>query len=190
MKNHESKYYNTALLMNEALLILLEKKEYEFITIKEICEKAGVNRSTFYLHYETMDDLLIETVEMINKSFHDSFNNEVLDVHNLDKEKLFLIDDEHIIPYLKFVKDNKRIYKVIHSKPYIFKNEDAFKKMYDELFKIILDKYYVPDDEKEYTFAFFSFGLVSIIQKWVKEDCSDDVEKIAQIMKKVIGDIK
>ena len=51
MKNHESKYYNTALLMNEALLILLETKEYEFITIKEICEKAGVNRSTFYLHY-------------------------------------------------------------------------------------------------------------------------------------------
>ena len=36
MKNHESKYYNTALLMNEALLILLETKEYEFITIKEI----------------------------------------------------------------------------------------------------------------------------------------------------------
>ena len=41
--------------MNEALLILLEKKNYEYITVKEICEKAGVNRSTFYLHYETME---------------------------------------------------------------------------------------------------------------------------------------
>ena len=51
MKNSESKYYTTALLMDEALLFLLEKKDYEFITIKEICEKAGVNRSTFYLHY-------------------------------------------------------------------------------------------------------------------------------------------
>ena len=50
MNKSESKYYNTALLMDEALLILLEKKEYDFITVKEICEKAGVNRSTFYLH--------------------------------------------------------------------------------------------------------------------------------------------
>ena len=44
----ESKYYNTACLMDEALILLLEKKEYSFITVKEICEKAGVNRSTFY----------------------------------------------------------------------------------------------------------------------------------------------
>lgn len=50
----QSKYYNTACLMDEALIALLEKKNYEFITVKEICEKAGVNRSTFYLHYETI----------------------------------------------------------------------------------------------------------------------------------------
>ena len=59
MNKSESKYFNTALLMNEALLLLLEKKDYEFITVTEICQKAGVNRSTFYLHYESMDDLLI-----------------------------------------------------------------------------------------------------------------------------------
>lgn len=49
MNKNETKYLNTARLMNEALLILLEKKNYEFITVKEICKKAGVNRSTFYL---------------------------------------------------------------------------------------------------------------------------------------------
>ena len=37
MNKAESKYYNTALLMNQALIELLNKKEYEFITIKEIC---------------------------------------------------------------------------------------------------------------------------------------------------------
>ena len=56
LNKSESKYYNTACLMNEALILLLEKKEYSFITIKEICEKAGVNRSTFYLHYLSIDD--------------------------------------------------------------------------------------------------------------------------------------
>ena len=43
--------------MDEAFLTLLAKKDFEYITIKEICEVAGVNRSTFYLHYETMSDL-------------------------------------------------------------------------------------------------------------------------------------
>ena len=54
-------------LMVEALLLLLEKKEYDVITVKEICKKAGVNRSTFYLHYNTKDDLLAETMKYINR---------------------------------------------------------------------------------------------------------------------------
>ena len=52
--------------MDEALILLLDKKEYTFITVKEIWEKAGVNRSTFYLHYETIDDLLSETIKYID----------------------------------------------------------------------------------------------------------------------------
>ena len=75
MNKSESKYFNTALLMDEALLFLLEKKDFEFISVKEICDKAGVSRSTFYLHYENMNDLLIETLGLINKKFNDSFNN-------------------------------------------------------------------------------------------------------------------
>ena len=90
MNKSESKYYNTALLMNEALLLLLEKKDYEFITVKEICEKAGVNRSTFYLHYESIEDLLMETIDLINKRFMSAFNNETINAKTLDKNDLFL----------------------------------------------------------------------------------------------------
>ena len=61
MNKNESKYFNTAIKMDEALISLLEKKEFEYITIKEICIEAGVNRSTFYLHYENTSDLLKET---------------------------------------------------------------------------------------------------------------------------------
>lgn len=69
MNKSESKYFNTALLMDEALIRFLEVKDYEYITVKEICEKAGVNRSTFYLHYETVNDLLSECLENIKKRF-------------------------------------------------------------------------------------------------------------------------
>ena len=50
MNKNESKYFSTAIKMDEALIALLEKKDFSYITVKEICEKAGVNRSTFYLH--------------------------------------------------------------------------------------------------------------------------------------------
>ncbi|MDE6707509.1 MAG: TetR/AcrR family transcriptional regulator, partial [Oscillospiraceae bacterium] len=62
MNKSESKYFNTALKMNQALLAILEKKDFEYITIKEICEKAGVNRSTFYLHYQNTRELLDESI--------------------------------------------------------------------------------------------------------------------------------
>ena len=186
MNKSESKYYNTALLMDEALLLLLEKKEYEFITVKEICEKAGVNRSTFYLHYQSIDELLFEAIEMINKRFNSSFDNKKINPQTLKKEDLFFIDDNYLIPYLHFIKDNKKIYKLIHTNPYLFRKQQAFDKLYNELFSIILDKYGVIEEEKEYIFAFFSFGLVAVIQKWIENDCKDDIEKMAVLMKKVI----
>ena len=55
--------------MDEAFLTLLAKKDFEYITVKEICEVAGVNRSTFYLHYETMSDLLSESISRMNEQF-------------------------------------------------------------------------------------------------------------------------
>ena len=69
MNKSNSKYFSTALRMNEALISLLEKKDMEYISVKEICEKAGVNRSTFYLHYETISDLIAETTETVNNRF-------------------------------------------------------------------------------------------------------------------------
>lgn len=76
MTKSESKYFNTAVLMNQALIELLNEKDFEFITVKEICQKAGVNRSTFYLHYETMNDLIEETANYMFKKFLEYFKSE------------------------------------------------------------------------------------------------------------------
>lgn len=84
MNKNGTKYINTARLMNEALLILLEKKNYEFITVKEICKKAGVNRSTFYLHYETMDDLLTESIEYVIEKRNSRYSGQEI----LSREKI------------------------------------------------------------------------------------------------------
>ena len=109
MNKNETKYVNTAHLMNEALLILLEKKNYEFITVKEICEKAGVNRSTFYLHYETMEDLLAESIAHLLEKRNSRYGGQEFlnqeKIRNSAPDDLMLITPSYVVPYLEFVKD-------------------------------------------------------------------------------------
>ena len=112
MDKAQSKYKNTAKLMNQALLNLLQKKDLEFITIKEICVAAGVNRSTFYLHYENVDDLLNETIEYLNEDFLSAFN---FSNNTIEKPSDFVfMRKEFIVPYLEFVKKHKKLIKMIH----------------------------------------------------------------------------
>ena len=115
MNKNESKYFNTAILFDEALINLLENKDIYYITIKEICNKAGVNRSTFYLHYESINDLLDETMNYINKKFIDFFNVKSRDfvakIEEIPVEQLNLVSEEYLVPYLKFIKENKKIFK-------------------------------------------------------------------------------
>ena len=68
--------------MDEALIALLEKKDFEYITIKEICGKAEVNRSTFYLHYENTTDLLREATQYIIDSFLSYFSVDAKSITN------------------------------------------------------------------------------------------------------------
>ena len=56
MNKSEAKFHNTAVKMDDALVLLLEHKEFKDISIMDVCEKAGVNRSTFYAHYENLYD--------------------------------------------------------------------------------------------------------------------------------------
>ena len=77
--------------MQQALINLLNKKEYEYISIKEICSQVGVNRSTFYLHYETKDDLLKECIEETNKRFN-----------SLNLHELYFIINQYIFIITNF----------------------------------------------------------------------------------------
>lgn len=46
----------------EALIVLMEQKEFEKIKISDICDVALINRSTFYAHYEDKYDLLLAII--------------------------------------------------------------------------------------------------------------------------------
>jgi len=50
----------TKRMIQEALIRLLENKPIDKIKVNELCEESGINRATFYRHYETLQDILRE----------------------------------------------------------------------------------------------------------------------------------
>lgn len=181
MNKQESKYFNTASYMDEALLALLEKKDYDFITVKEVCQTAGVNRSTFYLHYEKMDDLLEETVSYVHNKFMDKLS---LIGEVDDPTKVILTTDRFLKPYLSFIKENKKIYKLMHDKPYLFNLNKITKNLYKEIFDIALSNFKVKEEEKKYIFAFYTEGVIGIIKRWIDDDCKDEIDFIIHIIER------
>lgn len=186
MNKFESKYKNTAVLMDESLLSLLEKKDFEYISIKEICQKAGVNRSTFYLHYETMDDLLNETIELIESRFYESFDNQKLDVKNViltnQKDKMFLLTPEYLDKYLNFVKENKKVFNLAFNRPNLFRSEDYLNKFDKDLFKPFMDYLNIDELAKPFITDFYIQGIMSILKKWVKDDCKLTNEEVIKVI--------
>lgn len=188
MNKNESKYFNTASLMDEALLALLQKKEYEYITIKEVCRKAGVNRSTFYLHYESMDDLLKESIKMINKRFYDAFGKLPFpDVAKLDKKQCVFVTAEYLTPYLTFIKDNKEVFRLRCDKSALFESQKTFDSMYKKLFQPVLDKFGVPKSEQAYLFSYYFGGTLRVVMKWLENQCEKPVDEVVKIIEKCIS---
>ena len=178
MAKNESKYFNTALLMDEALLQLLQKKDFEYITIKELCKKAGVNRSTFYLHYENMNDLLKESMEMLEKKFYASFAS-VIDEKPKDS---YYITPIYLRPYLEFVKENRIIYHLICEKTSLFETQKTLNRLYKTIFQPILESHNVLKERQPIIFAYYFGGVSSMIQKWVSLDCEASVEDMMEMI--------
>lgn len=60
MKNLDTRVQYTKSVMHQALLDIMEEKPIAKITVKELMERAGLNRGTFYLHYTQPSDVLEE----------------------------------------------------------------------------------------------------------------------------------
>lgn len=186
MNKSESKYFNTARIMDNALVDLLGKKDFSYITVKELCEKAGVNRSTFYLHYESMNDLLEETLEMTNelfeKSFSISFEEIATDIESAQLSNLIFINIEYLKPYLEFMKANKKVYMAAQVNPQCMQTYTKFSKICENILIPIYRRFGVPEKEHEYWISFYIQGMRSIINKWIENDCRESVEEMIEII--------
>ena len=186
MTRSESKYFATAARMDEALFHLLEEKDFAYITVKEICERAGVNRSTFYLHYETVNDLLAESARYIIDKLIENMPQDSAEfiekIQTRPLEELHLITPEYLSPYLNFIKDHRRIFRTALEQSSVLGLEDAYLALNRHVFAPILNRFQVPSSGQKYIMPFYIHGLMAIINEWLKEDCKDSIEQLISVI--------
>ncbi len=188
MNKSESKYFNTAKRMDKAFLELLARKDFEYITVKEICEAAGVNRSTFYLHYETIADLLSESIVYMNGQFVEYMQKDsemfVRKIAKYSLEELYLLTPEYLIPYLNYIKENKKLFWAATRNAAALQVEDTYDRMFRHVFAPIMERFDIPEHDRQYILAFYIKGIMAVISEWLRCNCEDSVEYIADIIRK------
>lgn len=186
MNKSESKYFNTARMMDQALIELLSKKEFEYITVKEICETAGVNRSTFYLHYETIGDLLAETIEYVEAQYADVFKDipidSVNDIEKMPLKDLLFVNKTYLIPYLRFVYDNRILYKAYINNQASLRTDSRLGWLKKNIIEPVLERFEVPKEDRRYWVVFTVSGIWAIVQEWINEGCEDSIDHVAKMM--------
>ncbi len=186
MNKNESKYFNTAVKMNKALIVLLEKKNFEYITIKEICETAGVNRSTFYLHYENTSDLLKETTQHIIDNFFKYFSADCKNItkkySNCDLKDLVFVTPEYLSPYLTYVKENQLVFKTSLKHLGSMGFGGVYNDMSKFIFDPVLERFDFPTAEREYILKFYLTGITAVVMEWLKNDCKEPIDIISKII--------
>ena len=190
MNKSESKYFNTAARMDEAFLELLSRKSFAYISVKEICEKAGVNRSTFYLHYETIGDLLNESMQYMSSQFLTYFKastrSMISRLRDCPLDELNLITPEYLTPYLNYIRDHKRLFQTAVENASFLRLDETYDKMSRYVFLPILERYQIPEPDRPYTMAFYVHGLMAIISEWLHDDCADSIDHVIAVMQRCV----
>lgn len=81
MNKQDNRVRYTKAILRQALMEILLSKHIDKVTVKELCEKAQINRGTFYLHYNTPNDLLMEIETQFFEENMNIFSNYMQENH-------------------------------------------------------------------------------------------------------------
>ena len=180
MNKSESKYFNTALRMDEALLALLEQKDLEYITVKELCRKAGVNRSTFYLHYTDIYDMMEKIENELTGDIEDLIHTHPVSPFNEDSfpfiEDIFSILAENRDICAALLGPNGDI-SFLHRIENILSEHslNALKETFPEKM-----------DDLTYYYAFCLSGCIGLVKAWLSDGSSVSPQHMAELTFKLI----
>ena len=172
----DTRILNTKKKVTNTLFVLLKDHHLEDITVLELCEKADINRTTFYKYYKDVDDLVLKIenslindlkqyIPEIKRNYLISFTGKILETIYSRKET-----------YTRLLGENgdhtflRRILKIVY-KESIAEWQKLLKKASAE----DLDKIY----------SFIVDGSVGIIRNWIKNNCKEDPSNITLFINKI-----
>lgn len=165
----------TRMVLQDSLIELMREKPINKITIKELCEKADVNRTTFYAHYTDQYDLLRKIEDEALSWAKDTFNT------------IIAADENETIKGLEgicqYIVENSKHLQVLMSE----QGDIGFQK---QLFTLLYQLWGMPSsarhngdaDIKELYFVFAVNGSVGLIQHWLKNGLNQSAKEIAHVI--------
>lgn len=146
--------------ITDALLLLMEKKEYHDISITELCEKAGVTRMSFYRNFESKEDILRKWLAEVTDRF---VAQSGISYKNDAPHDYFVTLFTHLARY-------KQICVALYEAGLSYLLKDEF----DRVFLSIHGGEY--DDYKSF---FHAGGVYNVFLLWLMRGCAETPEELA-----------
>lgn len=151
--------------------ILSEKETINNITVKGIVERAGIARSSFYTHYDSINDIVNEiqqeTINVLIKNTENIKTLEEVDQY-LDEIMIYIKQNEKF--YSSLLKSNEPLYYVL------LIHKTITKKLYETLLPYNINNL-------ELNVDFFTSGCTEIIMKYFRNETNSSLEDINKFMK-------
>lgn len=165
----------TKRIIKDTFLTLLNEKDIKKITVSEICNKADINRATFYRYYLDVYDLL----DSIEKEFVIELKEAYLPQNDAEKT-IHHFTKAMLSVFLK----NKELVKILfntNNSIYFLNNilEIAYARCRERWEKDLPN---IPEEDMEYATVFIFNGALGIINFWVKNDFDKDIDEISEII--------
>ncbi len=161
--------------LKEALVGLLKEKSISSITVKELCEMADINRSTFYGHYTDPYDLLEKISEEVVDDMYKTLNQ-----YNFNEEEEALQMTEKILEYAAEKSD---LCQVLLSGS----ADTTFKRQVMELTQRIIMKDYmkimnVQEEISSYLPLLVLSGSIDAIENWLVHGQQESPKEMALLI--------
>jgi len=168
----------TKIMLRRSLASIMKSKPVSKITIKEICEKAELNRGTFYAHFSDQNDLLryMEDMEMERLSEY------VLSMC-CDSEE----ERERVCAALfRHIRDNSEVWGSLLSEN---GNADFSQRMYEKLLSDLAEAGYCNADNPgdKLAFTYLMVGCVGMASRWLYEEPQVSPEQMGRILCSAMG---
>ncbi len=169
----------TQMIIKKAFLELLQQKPMSKITVREICDRAEINRSTFYKHYldcyDLLDKLKEEALAQLDELILDMEENGEMSV---------------LLAVLQTLKDNADTFKLAASdagREEFIRQAVLRGYRYLNLYISISPERQWDDGKKTICYAFLTGGIGSVIEHWMLCGCVDPPEQIASVILELGG---